>query len=590
MGRGAAPHRDCTRRWSCTPALARDGILGAGWPAEYGGTDVDPDVRAARCTRSCARRGLRGARLGADVHGRPHHPARRHRGAEARVPAAPRCAARSLIALGYSEPDAGSDVAAAKTTAVRDGDEWVINGQKMFTSTAQVCSHVFLLTRTNPDVPKHKGLTMFLVPTDSPGFEIQPIHTLGGERTNTTFYTDVRVPDSARIGEVDEGWSVMRVALVYERGGQPGCLARADAGPARWPLGRDARRPDGTAVLDDPLVAERIGRMAVDEEVARLLGAAGAWRAQQGGLPGVEGVDAQAVRTEATSGTAATPSTSSAPRGCWPQGAADAPGGGRFEAEFRGRRGRDDLRRVERDHARDHRRASPRPAAEPPEPMSASVDLLEGFRVLDVSTHGVVPIAGSVLADWGADVIKVEDPEHGDVIRGGTVWGVPPPEGGSSHLYHIFNHGKRCAAINLKHDRGRDALFKIVETSDVFLTSFLTGVRRRLGIDVDDIRARRPDIVYGRNTGRGTKGPNAELGGYDATSFWSRAGLAIATSDPDSRSRRRCRHRRSATARPASRSPPASWPPCCIGSGPAKAWSSTRRCSTPACGRCRRPS
>jgi crotonobetainyl-CoA:carnitine CoA-transferase CaiB-like acyl-CoA transferase len=161
------------------------------------------------------------------------------------------------------------------------------------------------------------------------------------------------------------------------------------------------------------------------------------------------------------------------------------------------------------------------------------VGLLEGIRVLDVSTHGAVPIAGAILADWGADVIKVEDPEHGDIIRGGTVWGVPPAPGGSSHLFHIFNHGKRCAAINLKHERGREALLRLVERSDVFLTSFLSGVRRRLGIDVEDIRARRPDIVYARNTGRGTKGPFAELGGFDATSFWSRAGLAVATSAPD---------------------------------------------------------
>ena len=123
-----------------------------------------------------------------------------------------------LIALGYSEPDSGSDVAAAKTTAVRDGDDWVINGQKMFTSTAQLATHVFVLARTNPDVPKHKGLTLFLVPTASPGYEIQPIHTLGGQVTNATFYADVRVPDSARIGGVDAGWSVMKVALVYERG------------------------------------------------------------------------------------------------------------------------------------------------------------------------------------------------------------------------------------------------------------------------------------------------------------------------------------------------------------------------------------
>ena len=161
-----------------------------------------------------------------------------------------------------------------------------------------------------------------------------------------------------------------------------------------------------------------------------------------------------------------------------------------------------------------------------------AVELLKGFRVLDVSSHGAVPIAGSILADWGADVIKIEDPEHGEIMRGSTVWGVAPPQGGSNHLYHIFNHGKRCAAINLKHERGREALFRLAERSDVFLTSFLSGVRRRLGIDVVDVRARRPDIIYARNTGRGVQGPFAELGGFDATSFWSRAGLADATSAP----------------------------------------------------------
>jgi crotonobetainyl-CoA:carnitine CoA-transferase CaiB-like acyl-CoA transferase len=160
------------------------------------------------------------------------------------------------------------------------------------------------------------------------------------------------------------------------------------------------------------------------------------------------------------------------------------------------------------------------------------VDVLKGFRVLDVSTHGVVPIAGSILADWGAEVIKVEDPEHPDVMRGGVPWGVPPPEHGSGHLFHTFNRGKRCAAINLKHERGREALLRLVDTSDVFITSYLTGVRQRLGIDVETIRKRKPDIVYGRNTGRGTRGPFAELGGFDATSYWSRAGVANATTLP----------------------------------------------------------
>jgi crotonobetainyl-CoA:carnitine CoA-transferase CaiB-like acyl-CoA transferase len=110
---------------------------------------------------------------------------------------------------------------------------------------------------------------------------------------------------------------------------------------------------------------------------------------------------------------------------------------------------------------------------------------------------------------------------------------VPPPPHGSGHLFHIFNRAKRSAAINLKHERGREALLRIAETSDVFLTSFLPKVRQRLGIDVNDIRARRPDIIYARNTGRGVKGPFAELGGFDATSYWSRAGVADATSAAD---------------------------------------------------------
>ena len=109
--------------------------------------------------------------------------------------------------LGYTEPDGGSDIAGAKTRAVRDGDEWVINGQKIFTSNAQNSQYVFLITRTDPTLPKHKGLTMFLVPTSSPGFERQPLPTIGDETTNISYYSDIRLPDRYRIGEVNNGWS-----------------------------------------------------------------------------------------------------------------------------------------------------------------------------------------------------------------------------------------------------------------------------------------------------------------------------------------------------------------------------------------------
>ena len=125
---------------------------------------------------------------------------------------------QAVAALGYTEPHSGSDVAAARTSAVRDGDGWRINGAKMFTSVAEEADWVFLLTRTTANGPKHQGLTFFLVPLDRDGVEIQPVFTLSGKRTNATFYDDVYVEDKWRVGEVDEGWQVMLVALSYERG------------------------------------------------------------------------------------------------------------------------------------------------------------------------------------------------------------------------------------------------------------------------------------------------------------------------------------------------------------------------------------
>src|SRR5206468_12996145 len=119
----------------------------------------------------------------------------------------------------------------ARTRAVRDGDGWRIDGQKIFTSLAEECEWVFLLTRTDPAVPKHQGLTFFLVPTAAPGFEVQPIRTLSGKRTNTTFYDGVYVDDEWRVGEVNGGLQALVAALPFERG-----LAGGVAGPARRPL------------------------------------------------------------------------------------------------------------------------------------------------------------------------------------------------------------------------------------------------------------------------------------------------------------------------------------------------------------------
>ncbi|MGJ8535587.1 MAG: acyl-CoA dehydrogenase family protein [Parasphingopyxis sp.] len=126
----------------------------------------------------------------------------------------------------FSEPSAGSDVAGLKTKAVKDGDDWVINGQKVWTTGAQFSDYGIVLTRTDPNVPKHKGLTMFIVDMKAPGVEVRPIHQAsGGREFNEVYFTDVRIPDSDRLGEPGMGWKVALVTLMNERlavGGSPG--------------------------------------------------------------------------------------------------------------------------------------------------------------------------------------------------------------------------------------------------------------------------------------------------------------------------------------------------------------------------------
>jgi alkylation response protein AidB-like acyl-CoA dehydrogenase len=205
----------------------------------------------------------------------------------------------SAVCLGYTEPDSGSDVAAARTRAVRDGDGWRIDGQKMFTSVAEEASWVLLLTRTTVDGPKHAGLTFFLVPMDTPGIEIQPVRTLTGKRTNVTFYNDVHVDDQWRVGEVDGGWQVMLVALSYERGLAGGIRDAERLLRAAEQHAAATTRADGSRPLDDALVRERLARLAIDVEVTDLLAGRAAWVASSGRLPGTEGAACKMFATEA---------------------------------------------------------------------------------------------------------------------------------------------------------------------------------------------------------------------------------------------------------------------------------------------------
>ena len=188
------------------------------------------------------------------------------------------------FAIGYTEPNAGTDLASLETRAIRDGDDWVINGQKIFTSQAEVSTHIWLAARTDPDAPKHRGISMFIVPTDTPGITITPMWTMSGMRTNQTFYDNVRVPSDALIGEENRGWYTLTHALDHER------VALAPTSG----LGRNfdsliehlrERRPE---LLKDRAVRLRLAEMKLDLHTQRALAAKNGSIIAHGGTPTME--------------------------------------------------------------------------------------------------------------------------------------------------------------------------------------------------------------------------------------------------------------------------------------------------------------
>ncbi len=159
-----------------------------------------------------------------------------------------------FFGVGYTEPGAGTDLAALSTSAVKDGDDYVINGQKVFTTHANCADYIWLAARTDPDAPKHTGISIILVPTDTPGFSITPTYTLGGERTNTTFYENVRVPVENLVGPENAGWSLITSQLNHER------ITLAAPGTADklldevWSWAAKTEAPGGGRMIDEPWV------------------------------------------------------------------------------------------------------------------------------------------------------------------------------------------------------------------------------------------------------------------------------------------------------------------------------------------------
>ena len=248
--------------------LGADGWLGIGWPTEYGG-QARSMVEQLIFTDVAAVAGVPIPYLTLNTVGPT---IMRYGTDEQKEYFLPRILAGELhFSIGYSEPGSGTDLASLKTRAVMEGDEWVINGQKMWTSLIQYADWIWLACRTDPDLPRHKGLSMILVPADADGFSFTPVHTVAGVGTSATYYEDVRVPASNLVGELNGGWSLMTNQLNHER------VALTSAAPLTHSLGlvrtwaQETKNPDGQRVIDQEWVQILLGRAHARVEMLTLL-------------------------------------------------------------------------------------------------------------------------------------------------------------------------------------------------------------------------------------------------------------------------------------------------------------------------------
>jgi acyl-CoA dehydrogenase len=248
--------------------LGTDGWLGIGWPKEYGGqarsmvdqlifTDVAADFGVPIPYLTLNTVGPTIMRFGTE---------------EQKSYFLPRILAGDLhFSIGYSEPGSGTDLASLQTRAVREGDEWVINGQKMWTSLIQYADWIWLACRTDPDLPRHKGLSMILVPTFADGFSYTPVHTVAGVSTSATYYEDVRVPVTNLVGELNGGWPLITNQLNHER------VSLTSSAPLTMSLklvrewAQQTKNPDGSRVIDAEWVQLALGRAHARIEALTLI-------------------------------------------------------------------------------------------------------------------------------------------------------------------------------------------------------------------------------------------------------------------------------------------------------------------------------
>ncbi len=271
---------DTPRRRAFMAQLGEQGWLGMTWPEEYGGTEGE-GVYEYLLNEQLAGRG--GPQIGKGV-GIIGKTLIRHGNDRLKAEFLPKILRNEVeFAVGYSEPDAGSDAAAMKLKAVKDGDGWMLNGQKVWTTSAHFAEWYWLGARTDPD-NKHQGITLFLVPLDHPGITIKEIWTMGDERTNEVFLDDVWVHDDYVVGDVNKGFQYISEALDLER------FTMFTFSPVEQRFDilveyvRTATR-DGEPLRDDPVIRQRMAQLATDLEVCRVLGLRVVHASMKGGAP-----------------------------------------------------------------------------------------------------------------------------------------------------------------------------------------------------------------------------------------------------------------------------------------------------------------
>jgi len=262
--------------------MGDDGWLGIGWPTEYGGHGRGP-VDQMIFVEESHWAGVPLPLLTLNSVG----PAIMQLGTDEQrerfLPAILR--GEVHFSIGYSEPGAGTDLASLQTRAVRDGDEYVINGEKLYTSAIEYADYVWLAARTDPDAPKHKGLSVFIVPVDTPGFSWTPLATMAGEFTSSTFYEDVRVPAANLVGAENAGWKLITNQLNFERVAicPVSGILRSIAEVRTW--AQETPLADGRHVVDQEWVQLHLARLWARAEYLKLINWKVAWAADKGLSP-----------------------------------------------------------------------------------------------------------------------------------------------------------------------------------------------------------------------------------------------------------------------------------------------------------------